>query len=214
MKRTLLYTAAAMLLSVTACDTRTSENQAGETVQSEDLHEKHTDAAQMSREEHIKMVKADEVQSFTNLPEKARINTSSLTDQYLQMKEGLVDSNPQQVSAAASTMLQSLKAWDGNDLDSEQKDFYQSRSSRMRDHLQHMVDNKELEKQRDHFARLSKPMTELVSAFGSGQNTLYYQYCPMAFDNKGAYWLSNSKEIRNPFHPEEMLNCGRVAREL
>lgn len=214
MKRTLFYTAAALLFSVTACDSNTGENQTGEAVQSEDLHLKHTDAEQMSREEHIKLVKADEVQSFSNLPEKAQINTSSLTEQYLQMKEALVDSNPQQVSAAASTMLQSLKAWDGNDLDAEPKDFYQTRSASMRDELQHMVDNKELEKQRDHFARLSKSMTELVSAFDSGQNSLYYQYCPMAFDNKGAYWLSNSKEIRNPFHPEEMLTCGRVAREL
>jgi len=32
----------------------------------------------------------------------------------------------------------------------------------------------------------------------------------MAFDNKGAYWLSNEAAIRNPYFGDEMLECGKV----
>lgn len=32
----------------------------------------------------------------------------------------------------------------------------------------------------------------------------------MAFDNKGAFWLSEIEEIRNPYFGEAMLNCGEV----
>ena len=33
----------------------------------------------------------------------------------------------------------------------------------------------------------------------------------MAFDNKGAYWLSEEKEIRNPYFGSKMLTCGETA---
>lgn len=39
---------------------------------------------------------------------------------------------------------------------------------------------------------------------------LYVEYCPMAFDNKGAVWVSSTKEVRNPYFGEKMLNCGEV----
>lgn len=215
MKRTIFYTSAALLLSLGACGgSGSNENQAAGSEQGDPYYEKHTDVAGISREDHIKLVKAEQVQAFSNVNAVATTNISTITDQYLQMKEALVASNAQGASNAASAMLNSLKAWDGNDLASEQKDFYQQRSSAMRDDLQQMVGNNDVVKQRDHFARISKHMTELVSAFGTGQGSLYYQYCPMAFDNKGGYWLSSSKEIRNPFYPEEMLTCGRVEKTL
>lgn len=44
--------------------------------------------------------------------------------------------------------------------------------------------------------------------------TIYKQYCPMAFNGKGAYWLSNSKEIRNPYFGDQMLKCGVVESEI
>jgi Cu(I)/Ag(I) efflux system membrane fusion protein len=36
----------------------------------------------------------------------------------------------------------------------------------------------------------------------------------MAFDNKGAYWLSNVSEIKNPYFGEKMLTCGSVQDSL
>jgi Cu(I)/Ag(I) efflux system membrane fusion protein len=36
----------------------------------------------------------------------------------------------------------------------------------------------------------------------------------MAFDNKGAYWLSNTQEIYNPYFGEEMRFCGEVKEQL
>ena len=52
----------------------------------------------------------------------------------------------------------------------------------------------------------------LEGAIDSG--TVYKQYCPMAFNNTGAYWFSNSKEIFNPYFGEKMLKCGRVEAEI
>jgi Cu(I)/Ag(I) efflux system membrane fusion protein len=43
---------------------------------------------------------------------------------------------------------------------------------------------------------------------------LFRAYCPMAFGNRGAYWLTPHKTIRNPYFGEEMLRCGEIKEEL
>ena len=42
----------------------------------------------------------------------------------------------------------------------------------------------------------------------------YRQFCPMAFDFEGAFWLSDSEDILNPYFGEEMLTCGNVEEAL
>lgn len=44
--------------------------------------------------------------------------------------------------------------------------------------------------------------------------TIYRQYCPMAFNDTGAYWLSPDKKILNPYFGDKMLRCGRVDSEI
>lgn len=53
------------------------------------------------------------------------------------------------------------------------------------------------------YAKTSKPGVKL-----------YVQFCPMAFDNTGANWVSTSSEIRNPYFGDMMLKCGRVDEEI
>ena len=44
--------------------------------------------------------------------------------------------------------------------------------------------------------------------FGLDNEKAYYQYCPMANRDQGAYWFSETEEIRNPYFGEDMLGCG------
>lgn len=76
-----------------------------------------------------------------------------------------------------------------------------------------IVEAPSIEGQRAHFATLSDAMIGLVKKAGV-EGELYVDYCPMALDNKGAYWLSTDKEIRNPYFGEEMLTCGEVKETI
>lgn len=40
--------------------------------------------------------------------------------------------------------------------------------------------------------------------------SLYLMHCPMAFEDHGADWLQNTKEIKNPYFGEAMLGCGET----
>ena len=68
----------------------------------------------------------------------------------------------------------------------------------------------DIEKQRIHFNTLSNNVIEMTESFGLEIDKVYRQFCPMAFEDKGAYWLSDSNEILNPYFGDMMLRCGEV----
>jgi hypothetical protein len=43
---------------------------------------------------------------------------------------------------------------------------------------------------------------------------LYLLHCPMAFQDKGADWISDEPRIINPYFGDEMLHCGKVKNKL
>lgn len=67
---------------------------------------------------------------------------------------------------------------------------------------------------RKSFVFLSTVMVKSVKAFGYRNQKLYVDYCPMANNNKGAYWLSKTKEIRNPYLGKKMPDCGEVKGKI
>jgi hypothetical protein len=74
--------------------------------------------------------------------------------------------------------------------------------------------SEDVKEQRIAFEDVSKIMEVLVSGNKITSGAIYKQYCPMAFNGKGAYWLSNSNEVRNPYFGDQMLKCGLVDKEI
>ena len=76
-----------------------------------------------------------------------------------------------------------------------------------------LSETKDIEQQRQLFSAftdLAGPMFEEALSGG----TIYKKFCPMAFNNKGAYWYADVKEIKNPYFGEKMLNCGSVKKTI
>ena len=71
-----------------------------------------------------------------------------------------------------------------------------------------------LEEQRAVFETISDNLYELVKTLKPSGIETYQQYCPMAFNDKGAYWLSDTSHIQNPYFGKKMLTCGEVKEEL
>ena len=67
--------------------------------------------------------------------------------------------------------------------------------------------------QRDFFKQLSAKLTKALEVFGINE-TAYLQFCPMADNNQGAYWLSKEKKVINPYFGEAMLTCGEVKQVI
>lgn len=84
----------------------------------------------------------------------------------------------------------------------------------MKEHSVHIGDNAgKIGHQREHFDMLSADLHDLVKVFPVNR-TLYIDHCPMYNDKKGAHWLSEVKEIKNPYYGKEMQECGTVKEEI
>ncbi len=80
-----------------------------------------------------------------------------------------------------------------------------------------LVADKSIDEKRRSFYILSEKMYALINTVQYDQQVIYHQHCPMAFNDEGASWFSNSSEIKNPYlgdkHPKyhaSMLTCGSI----
>lgn len=76
-----------------------------------------------------------------------------------------------------------------------------------------MAETNDLGKQRELFSLFTEKVEPLFKATIS-KGAIYKQYCPMAFEGEGGFWLSNSDEIRNPYYGEQMLKCGKIVATI
>lgn len=73
-----------------------------------------------------------------------------------------------------------------------------------------LVNADDCEAMRIHFKPLSDLMYHFLKRADAGHIVAYHHYCPMAMNEKGAYWLSTSPEIENPYFGQKMLTCGEL----
>ncbi|UII27346.1 DUF3347 domain-containing protein [Fulvivirga maritima] len=121
---------------------------------------------------------------------------------YMQVKDALVQTNAEQASAAASEIAAVLKAKGISTAEA----IYAA--------AQNIANEKDIEAQRKFFNGLSEDIYNLVKSTKANESTVYRQFCPMAFNNEGAYWLSMEEQVNNPYFGDKMLHCGKVEETI
>ncbi|GAO45475.1 DUF3347 domain-containing protein [Flavihumibacter petaseus] len=64
--------------------------------------------------------------------------------------------------------------------------------------------------QREAYSTMSDALITLAKKSGLSSGELYIDFCPMALNDKGAYWISSGRKIVNPYFGEKMKTCGEV----
>lgn len=117
-------------------------------------------------------------------------------ESYIQLKDALVASKAEDARKSANELQKTLKGLDNS------KKAFEAASK--------LANQPDLTEQRKLFSTLSDEMAGLVKGGKLSTGMLYLEYCPMANGNAGAYWLSNEKEIKNPYFGDAMMTCGSV----
>lgn len=137
-----------------------------------------------------------------------------IVDGYLQLSQALAQDNDKNAAEAGKNIVATMNSLDKSSFTSEQTELYSEIEEGFKEHAEHISENVgNIKHQREHFDMLSKDVYDLVKSFGGGQ-TLYVANCPMYNKNKGANWLTASKEIKNPYMGTAMLKCGTIKEEL
>lgn len=123
----------------------------------------------------------------------------AIFDQYLKVETALVNTDAEGTTTAATQLESLLKEVQADEV--------------IQNAVSAMASSDDIKLQRENFEHLSNGMEQMLEgSLVSG--TLYKQYCPMAFNNRGAYWISSGKDILNPYFGDKMLKCGRVEGEI
>ncbi|AGA78685.1 DUF3347 domain-containing protein [Echinicola vietnamensis] len=118
------------------------------------------------------------------------VGSKEIFQSYLSVKNALVKGDASAASEGAGALL-AIQGFEGQDA------------------AMKIQETSDLAAQREAFADLSASVeSSLTGQVTSG--AVYKQFCPMAFEGKGGYWLSDQEAIKNPYYGDKMLTCGRV----
>ncbi len=111
-------------------------------------------------------------------------------------------------SATAFSSLIQNTATEG--FQGEALDFLSLHKGELITYLAKTAQTQDVEAQRLALVRITQSMYELTKAFKPNAQKVYYQFCPMAFNDKGGYWLNEQEKVYNPYFGNKMLHCGKV----
>lgn len=134
---------------------------------------------------------------------------------YYGVKDALVGDNPKLAATQAKALKTALGAIDTKNWTPKQRVAYDVVAKKLDTDAEHIGDNAgKIDHQREHFITLSSNMSSIVKSLKINEEATYLQFCPMANDGKGAYWLSKDNKVKNPYYGKSMLTCGSVKETL
>lgn len=113
---------------------------------------------------------------------------------------------------AAKMVMTNLMKMMPNDaaLKGKAVELWKEKYAVLHDHLLEIMNSDDFENQRKAFKPFNEALIEPLKSLGTGKNKVFIQFCPMADNDSGAFWLSSKEEIMNPYFGDMMLHCGEV----
>jgi hypothetical protein len=128
---------------------------------------------------------------------------SQLLSKYYDIKDALVAGNGNDGSTKAGEFIKTVNSID-------YKVISEGNINALLKDATPISETKDIKIQRQHFSNLSDNMVTLAKAVKLTTQPIYQAYCPM----KKANWLSNDKDIKNPYYGNSMLTCGKVVETI
>ena len=175
----------AMVVLLSACGRKNEENNKG-SHQDSTAHEHH-EGMDMGGKETGKVVLKDD-----------RLN--AVYQHYIHLTTALINSDVAEAKIASSAIEAGMNQM--------------SNASEAAKTASKITEAEGIESQRSLYSELSDELIPLVKKAGLRSGELYVDFCPMANNDKGGFWLSGQKEIENPYMGDKMISCGEVKETL
>ncbi|MGB1269948.1 MAG: efflux RND transporter periplasmic adaptor subunit [Flavobacteriaceae bacterium] len=173
-------------------------------------------------ESHLDMEETTSITNENNSNINDRISVSKdfqnqlkvIFDDYIKLKDALVKDNSKNVVKESKILLDNLTKVDMKQLtDKVAHNHWMSLEKEIKASGTSISKTSNIKEQRNHFKHLSAHLIKAVQQFGVNEK-VYVEFCPMADNNNGAYWLSKEEKVINPYFGEAMLTCGEVKQVI
>ncbi len=132
---------------------------------------------------------------------------------YFALKDALVASDGVLASSKAKDLQQAINSVEMAKLSSAEHASWMKVMKNLAIDTKHIEETKDINMQRNYFMSLSENIYIILKA-SKPETPMYYQHCPMANKGKGANWLSEEDEIKNPYYGSQMLSCGKTIETI
>jgi len=137
-----------------------------------------------------------------------------LFSDYFALKVALSMDDFEKAKVAGIEMKTSLGKMDMNLFKGEAHMQWMKLSSSLNSNLQHIEHLGDIKTIRELFINISTSVIALAESFKPISLPIYVQHCPLVNSDKGADWLSQEKEILNPYFGLAMLTCGEITKTI
>ncbi|RXP54817.1 efflux RND transporter periplasmic adaptor subunit [Lutibacter sp. HS1-25] len=167
-------------------------------------------------DDEMKKMNTTEVETTDHSKMESRIIVSeefqnqlnNVLNKYINLKDALTKDDATAAQKSASELLKSLGTMDMKLLtNNEAHMHWMTISKEITTSASAISKSTDISIQRNHFKHLSAHFIKAVKLFGVNEK-VYEQFCPMADNNNGAYWLSLDEKIKNPYLGTSMPKCG------
>jgi len=172
-----------------ACEQKAKESDEGMNQEGMEMHETTSSDAEKIPTSNASITFSDQ-------------SVTEIVNAYLTLKDELVATDGEKASTAAKNLVSVLE-----------RSEIQSKES-LKAEVEKIANSTDPAVQRVAFDLASQQILVLAKSGTLTEGKLYKQYCPMAKNNEGAFWLSASDQIRNPYFGDKMLKCGSVEEEI
>ena len=133
---------------------------------------------------------------------------------YIKLKDELVNEDANNAMLTSKIILENISQVDMKQLtDKNAHNHWMTIEKEIKVSANSISKSSDIKVQRDHFKHLSSHLINAIKLFGINKK-VFVDFCPMANNNKGAYWLSKQQKITNPYYGQAMLSCGEVKQIL
>lgn len=164
-------------------------------------------------ENHTESTKGEAQNPIKSEQMKPANQIKAVFDNYFAVKDALVKTDGATASTKSAELLKSINVVKMDQLETDVHMLWMEVLADLKEDAARIAETKDASRQRDYFMTLSKNIYSLMKA-SKYDETVYYQFCPMANDGKGANWLSKDNEIKNPYYGSQMMNCGKTVETI
>jgi len=138
---------------------------------------------------------------------------SPVYNAYFAIKDALIKGDGKTAAAKAKELYAAVDVVPMDKLSTAQHTVWMKYMKDISYNAEHIKGTTEVDHQREHFAKLSPAMYEVMKGI-KADYPVYYDHCPMYNDGKGADWLSKESGIKNPYYGSQMLTCGSTKETI
>jgi hypothetical protein len=143
---------------------------------------------------------------------------SRLLSSYYDLKNAFINADLPKVNSAALELLRNADSLNINEIKGDTsgmiRETAKSFAANISGSAKTMTDENKIEDKLREFNMITDALWSLTRTVKYEGQKVYYQFCPLALDNMGGYWLSDKIDTDNPYVRDKSKSCNEVNDSL